>query len=458
MERAADRCPATAAGSEPDAAGGSGGNRWRESVLDNAEPRGAAAAAVREAKPVDEPADAAREARRRARRRRGDAGGEDGGEAVGGGAAAAWEEGEWGPEAAAPLLDDDEWGWSEAAALPPAGGAAAAASAWGDEAVSEAAARAARREARRARRRAAAAAPDESDPRAAPRARPRPEEAAGGGFVYGGRDGGAYAAGADAADADADSTNAGAAPDIAVLSAAELDRVLPILPLAAQATFFAGGAAEGVQRWAACLAATVLLSKVAALAAGSLTWPLWWPWARAAQRNYVLRKAAGAAGLWRARVLAVEARGRPRAGGASDDDDASGGDAQARRRRARFSTMRSTRVVLGDAGGAQTELLLPHDARHALIEVGAPAELVVLAARPDFADFRAVRDVYLPDAGLWLSEYPYLDRPAFLALSLEVEREAAAARGGGEYAADGAAGGDGYDDGEYYPPPPPPRW
>jgi hypothetical protein len=32
--------------------------------------------------------------------------------------------------------------------------------------------------------------------------------------------------------------------------------------------------------------------------------------------------------------------------------------------------------------------------------------------------------VYLPNSGLWLSEYPYCDRAEFLELSLQVEREA----------------------------------
>lgn len=40
--------------------------------------------------------------------------------------------------------------------------------------------------------------------------------------------------------------------------------------------------------------------------------------------------------------------------------------------------------------------------------------------------------MYLPDAGLWVSEYPHCDRTQFLDVSLAVEREAqeAAAAGG----------------------------
>ena len=70
----------------------------------------------------------------------------------------------------------------------------------------------------------------------------------------------------------------------------ELDRVLPVVPFSQQASFFGGSATDGVQRWGASLALTVVLSKVALLAATSLTWPLWWPWALAAKRTLAMRK------------------------------------------------------------------------------------------------------------------------------------------------------------------------
>jgi hypothetical protein len=217
----------------------------------------------------------------------------------------------------------------------------------------------------------------------------------------------------------------------------------------------------------------VLLSKVAVLAASTLTWPLWWPWAQAASKNYSLRKQTGYAGLWRTQILEIEAKGRPRpqffgsSGGSGDD---SGSDTP-RSNGSRFSTMRTTRIVLGDLEGAQTEFVLPQDARYDLIQPGQPAELVVLSESSNFESFKAVKDVYLPECGLWLSEYPYLDRTEFLELSLEVEREAMmSGRSGGASDGDDA---DGYEqeeeddqDGGYYnynyngrnPPPPPSRY
>ncbi|KAL4431055.1 hypothetical protein ABPG75_006311 [Micractinium tetrahymenae] len=205
-----------------------------------------------------------------------------------------------------------------------------------------------------------------------------------------------------------------AEPDIAVLSTDELDRMLPVVPFSQQAAFFSGSAADSVQRWGASLAATVVLSKVAVLAASSLTWPLWWPWALAAKKNLAIRRQYRYGGLWRTRVLGVTFTGRPKPFGPSADPGGLLGG----------STMRLARVLVGDPEGAQTELVLPYDARYELIQPGEPAELVVLSADPSFQQFKAVKDVYLPSSGLWVSEYPHADRTQFLEVSLQVEREA----------------------------------
>lgn len=35
---------------------------------------------------------------------------------------------------------------------------------------------------------------------------------------------------------------------------------------------------------------------------------------------------------------------------------------------------------------------------------------------------QVIREVYLPQSGLWLAEYPFVDRGVFLDLSLNIER------------------------------------
>ncbi|EFN59167.1 hypothetical protein CHLNCDRAFT_138041 [Chlorella variabilis] len=213
-----------------------------------------------------------------------------------------------------------------------------------------------------------------------------------------------------------------AEPDIALLSSDELDRVLPVIPFAQQASFYGGTATDGVQRWGASLAATVVLSKVAVLAATSLTWPLWWPWALAAKKNLALRRQFSYGGLWRTQVLEVAITGRPKPFTALD-----GGE--------RGGTMRMARILVGDPGGARAEMVLPYDSRYELIQAGEAAELLVLSSDTSFRRFKAVKDVYLPSSGLWVSEYPHADRTRFLEVEREAQAEAEAQQYGG-----GAAG------------------
>ena len=53
---------------------------------------------------------------------------------------------------------------------------------------------------------------------------------------------------------------------------------------------------------------------------------------------------------------------------------------------------------------------MPYRPEHARVAPGSPAELVVLSDGPDFRSFKAVREAYLPGAGLWVADYPFLQR------------------------------------------------
>jgi len=184
---------------------------------------------------------------------------------------------------------------------------------------------------------------------------------------------------------------------------------------------------------------SAVLSKAAALAAPALLYPIWGPWLRAGARNLELyARQFRHAGLWRAVVLSVAlspwgpppAYGRGRGGGAAAREAVS--------------------VVVGDPweGGARAELLFPHTPGAERLAPGEPAELLVLSGDRSFASFRVVREVYCPASGLWLSEYPFLDRGRFLDVSLDIERgRARAAAGGGDaYGGGGDAYGGGYGD------------
>ena len=229
-----------------------------------------------------------------------------------------------------------------------------------------------------------------------------------------------------------DTTNLLEPPDIVILNPEELDRVLPVLPFSEQADFFSGGAAQAVQRWGASLALTVLFSKAALVAATSLTWPLWWPWVKAANKNFSVRSNVEYGGIWRTRILEVERGNRPR--------PRFGGEEEELRNMPRFSAMKTCTIVVGEENGAQTKLVLPFDARYELLQPGQPAEVLVLSDSTSFSDIKAIKDVYLPDVGLWLAEYPYIDRAEFLEVSLEIEREVGGEVGNDPDDPDGDAG------------------
>ncbi len=102
--------------------------------------------------------------------------------------------------------------------------------------------------------------------------------------------------------------------------------------------------------------------------------------------------------------------------------------------------MKTCTIVVGEENGAQTKLVLPFDARYELLQRGQPAEVLVLSDSTSFSDIKAIKDVYLPDVGLWLAEYPYIDRAEFLEVSLEIEREVGGEVGNDPDDPDGDAG------------------
>lgn len=56
---------------------------------------------------------------------------------------------------------------------------------------------------------------------------------------------------------------------------------------------------------------------------------------------------------------------------------------------------------------------------------GDDVELLVVSDEPQLQRFRAVREAYLPELGMWVSEYPFSERLAFRSISdaIAAERE-----------------------------------
>ena len=235
-------------------------------------------------------------------------------------------------------------------------------------------------------------------------------------------------------------------PDVTLLTQREVQSLIPVGATGEQYAYFWGGAETAIQRLGFSLVGLVTTVNASALlAVPAATFFLWAPVALAARRNVAARRGRNV-GLWRARVLAVETReADPTPGFYDRTVDARGGPP------GRGGWMLS--LLVGDASGARVELRTPLARRHADIREGEEVELVVGSDDNYFARFEAVREAYFPRTGMWVGEYPFLDRRAMPRVSERIARDARdrdewyARRGGG---GDDSFGG-GYADSGYVP-------
>ncbi len=80
-------------------------------------------------------------------------------------------------------------------------------------------------------------------------------------------------------------------------------------------------------------------------------------------------------------------------------------------------------LEVGDETGFSARIKVPLKREHRNIRVGDWAEMLVLSNRPDLSRIMKITDVYVPDANLWVSDYPYLRRDAFKEVSKRIRRE-----------------------------------
>lgn len=148
----------------------------------------------------------------------------------------------------------------------------------------------------------------------------------------------------------------------------------------------------------------------------SLFW-LWGPALSAAFLSSQLRLRFPYAGVWRARVLALTPISRP----FSPRSDTSLQELFQNLSPAPSALC----VVIGDDSPARLQMEVPISDDYAMVEVGEPAEVLVLSDRPNLSRFKAMRDVYLPRIGVWISQNPCVERAPFEALSLSSSRRRA---------------------------------
>lgn len=81
---------------------------------------------------------------------------------------------------------------------------------------------------------------------------------------------------------------------------------------------------------------------------------------------------------------------------------------------------RCLNLEVGDELGFLTSLRVPLKRSHRAIDVGDLVELLVFSNRADLGRIAKTSDIYIPDHNLWVSDYPYLRRDAFVDASRRI--------------------------------------
>lgn len=82
---------------------------------------------------------------------------------------------------------------------------------------------------------------------------------------------------------------------------------------------------------------------------------------------------------------------------------------------------RCLNLVVGDESGFSTELRVPLKRSHRAIDIGDHAEMLVFSNRGDLGRISRTSDIYLPDHNLWVSDYPAVQREAFVEISRRLD-------------------------------------
>ncbi|MEL6321179.1 MAG: phosphate ABC transporter permease, partial [Cyanobacteria bacterium J06626_14] len=85
-------------------------------------------------------------------------------------------------------------------------------------------------------------------------------------------------------------------------------------------------------------------------------------------------------------------------------------------------------LEVGDETDFVATVTTPFKKEHRSIRVGDWAEMLVVSNRPDLSRITKITDVYVSDANLWVSDYPYLRRDAFKEVSEKIRRDYDASR------------------------------
>ena len=197
----------------------------------------------------------------------------------------------------------------------------------------------------------------------------------------------------------------------------KFDELIPSISTGAQYAYYWGKGPDLLRRLLISLAAVVVVFILGGLLGQGLqtilglTAGLYWLWAPvlwASLRNNEYRR-HNYSGFWQGQVVDVflseELIGK-------EETVNDRGDLVIVENRERRINLR-----LGDETGFSTTVQAPLQRNHKSIRPGDMAEMLVISNRPDLSRIAKVSDVYIPNANLWVSDYPYLQRDVFTQVS-----------------------------------------
>lgn len=82
---------------------------------------------------------------------------------------------------------------------------------------------------------------------------------------------------------------------------------------------------------------------------------------------------------------------------------------------------RRINVEVGDETGFATRIQVPLKREHQAIRIGDTAEMLAMSDRPDLSRIAKVSDLFVSRVGVWVSDYPYLRRDEFEAVSRKLQ-------------------------------------
>ena len=144
------------------------------------------------------------------------------------------------------------------------------------------------------------------------------------------------------------------------------------------------------------------------------TYWLWSPVYIASRRNHEMRRNTYS-GFWRGRVLDIYV---------SDEVIGTGETVNQRGELVIIENReKQLNLEVGDRSGFYTTLRVPLKKDYRMIRRGDPAEMVVTSNREDLGRIMTLSDIYIPDAKIWVSDYPYLRKDIFVEVRRQIQRQ-----------------------------------